>query len=291
LTNRTLASRPVDRLGLTLLLATGIHAALILGLSFDVDLPSSTSAEALSVTIVRNLRGSHKPDKPDFAAQANQEGGGAEETPVKPKTQLSPPSVQVGKQPARETLQGAPPRPARAEHRVLTAIRSPRRIGSETPAPPTPALSRPTAAEMLAQRSQEIARITAELDRRTEAYAKRPRRKFISASTKEVKYAFYQEAWRRKVERIGTLNYPEEAKRAQIYGTLVLHCAVRADGTVESIDIQRSSGIKVLDDAAVRAVRLAAPFAPFSPDIAAETDILDITRTFRYTSGNQLMSD
>jgi len=292
LTSHALGSRPADRLGLTLLLATAVHAVLILGLSFDPELMQSPRAEqSLQIRVIRHPREPQKPEKADFLAQVNQQGGGSEETAHMPTTQLSPPPTHLSEQAARATRRNAAPRRPRTERRLVTAIRASRKVASTPPTPPAPMTQRPSAAALIAQRSQEIKRITAELGRRTEAYAKRPRRKFISASTREVKYAFYQEAWRKKVERIGTLNYPEEAKRAGVHGTLVLHCAVRADGTVESLAIQRSSGIKVLDDAAVRAVRLSAPFAPFPPDIAAETDILDITRTFKYTTANEVTSD
>jgi protein TonB len=92
------------------------------------------------------------------------------------------------------------------------------------------------------------------------------------------------------VEKIGNLNYPEEAKRRKLYGNLLMHVAVRADGSVEKIRIRRSSGHKLLDDAAVRIVRMAAPFAPFPPEIREEVDVLDITRTWQFLDGNTLFS-
>jgi protein TonB len=128
------------------------------------------------------------------------------------------------------------------------------------------------------------------LSRKRELYAKRPRRKHISASTQEYQYAAYLEAWRRKVERIGNLNYPDEAKRRKLYGNLVLSVALRADGSVEEIRLTRSSGQALLDDAAIRIVRLAAPYAPFPKEIREETDILEITRTWQFLSDNQLFS-
>jgi protein TonB len=96
------------------------------------------------------------------------------------------------------------------------------------------------------------------------------------------------EAWRRKVERIGNLNYPSEARELGLFGSLILHVAVRADGSLEGIRVVRSSGHKVLDDAAIRIVELAAPFAPFPPNIKRETDVLDITRTWQFQRNNQL---
>ena len=149
---------------------------------------------------------------------------------------------------------------------------------------PGPRLS---AASILASRGEEIARLNAKLAEDTAAFASRPRRKAISASTQEYNYASYLEAWRRKVEAIGNLNYPEEARRRKLYGNLILQVGVRADGSLEEVRVLRSSGSTLLDEAAVRIVHLAAPFAPFPPDIRQETDFLDITRTWQFLSNNR----
>lgn len=149
---------------------------------------------------------------------------------------------------------------------------------------PGPRLS---AASILASRGEEIARLNAKLVEDTAAFASRPRRKAISASTQEYKYASYLDAWRRKVEAIGNLNYPEEARRRKLYGNLILQVGVRADGSLEEVQVLRSSGSTILDEAAVRIVHLAAPFAPFPPDIRRETDFLDITRTWQFLSNNR----
>jgi protein TonB len=98
------------------------------------------------------------------------------------------------------------------------------------------------------------------------------------------------EDWRGKVEKIGNLNYPEAARAQKLYGSLVLTVAIRADGSVESVQVDRSSGKKILDAAAVRIVQLAAPYAGFPPDIRRDTDILHITRTWTFTRGDELIS-
>ncbi|NEX22279.1 energy transducer TonB [Thiorhodococcus mannitoliphagus] len=160
------------------------------------------------------------------------------------------------------------------------------------PVPATQALeeteTRVDAAQILASRSLEIARLTASLEARSEAYAKRVRRKSVSASTRELKYASYLGGWARKVERIGNINYPQAAKQERIYGSLILHVAVRSDGSVEHIRVVKSSGYDLLDEAAIQIVELAAPFSPFPPEIAAETDVLDIIRTWQFMRGNVL---
>ncbi|HSO82581.1 TonB family protein [Thiocapsa sp.] len=161
----------------------------------------------------------------------------------------------------------------------------------EPPPPPDPMASRETpvdAAAILASRGKEIDRLTANLQAKTAAYASRVRRKSVSASTREFRYASYLGAWARKVERIGNLNYPQAARDQRMFGSLILHVAVRSDGSVEQIRVVRSSGYELLDEAAVRIVELAAPYAPFPPDIAAETDVLDIVRTWQFLRGGGL---
>ena len=133
-----------------------------------------------------------------------------------------------------------------------------------------------------------IASLSAELNHARAAYAQRPRRTFISATTQEYKYAAYMEAWRAKVERIGNLNYPEDARRNHLSGNLVLDVALNPDGKVRSVELRRSSGHKALDDAAVRIVQLASPYAPFPKEILQDTDILHITRTWQFLHDNRL---
>ena len=120
--------------------------------------------------------------------------------------------------------------------------------------------------------------------------AQRPRKKFIGARAKEHRFAQYVEDWRLKVERVGTLNYPEEA-RGRVYGSLLLSVTISADGAVDRVAVHRSSGHKLLDEAAVRIVRLAAPFAPFPPDIARDTDVIEITRTWSFTRADQVRTN
>ncbi len=153
---------------------------------------------------------------------------------------------------------------------------------AQTP-PPAPV---PTAATLVA-RSFAIASLDAEIEERENAIAKRPRRKFISASTREYKYAAYMEAWRAKVERVGNLNYPDEARRKKLSGSLILDVALNSDGSINEITIRRPSGQPVLDDAAVRIVKMAAPYAPFPEDFVKEVDILHITRTWQFQSSER----
>ncbi len=204
----------------------------------------------------------------------------------KPVTPTSPP-------PIPPTVLATPTSTSPHDIRPHPTVKpKPKPVTKPKPKPSPPAAEPPkrriSAAQLLASRSDEIARLTSELERKSAAYAKRTKRKAISASTTEYKYATYMEAWRRKVERIGNLNYPDEAQRKKLYGNLLLHVAIRADGSVERVRILKSSGHKLLDDAAARIVRMAAPYSPFPPDIHRHVDVLDITRTWRFLNSNRL---
>ncbi|MET0067749.1 MAG: energy transducer TonB [Candidatus Thiodiazotropha sp.] len=277
-----------DMLGLGLFIATALHAFMILGITFKPTDPAKPEfrQQSLEVMVVRRLAEPPKPDEEaDFLAQTSQTGGGEETERVKPQIAEAPlPSAPPQPRPVAKRPQEQPRTPS------LTAETSKQQVRAEPP-PNTPPPPLPSARQLLASKNLEIARLTAELERKTQAYAKMPKRKSISASTKEYKYAAYLDAWRRKVERIGNLNYPDQARRDKLYGNLVLHVAVKSDGSVEQIRVLHSSGHQLLDDAAIRIVRLAAPFSPFPQEIREETDILDITRTWQFLRSGQLFSE
>jgi len=153
--------------------------------------------------------------------------------------------------------------------------------------PEKPALPPTPSATALMTNSFKIASLSAQIRRKLQAKAERPRRKFISASTKEYKYASYMEAWRAKVERVGNLNYPEAARKKKISGSLILDVALNNDGSINQITVRRSSGHKVLDDAAIRIVELASPYSQFPDHIREETDILHITRTWQFLNDHR----
>ncbi|MGH8640620.1 MAG: energy transducer TonB, partial [Burkholderiales bacterium] len=127
--------------------------------------------------------------------------------------------------------------------------------------------------------------------REWENYQQRPRRRFIGARTQEYRFASYIEDWRSKVERVGEFNYPQAARNQKIYGSLVVTVSIKSDGTLERVEINRSSGQRILDAAALRIVQLAAPYAPFPADIAKDTDIIHITRTWLFTRSDQFVAE
>jgi protein TonB len=143
----------------------------------------------------------------------------------------------------------------------------------------------------LVEKSLEIARLEAQIRRDYQAYQERPKKKFVGARAEEYRFAQYVDTWRAKIERVGNLNYPEEAKSRKIYGSLQLTVGIKTDGEVESVEINRSSGKRVLDQAAIRIVRLAAPFDRFPDNIRVDTDILYITRTWTFTRADQVFAE
>ena len=143
----------------------------------------------------------------------------------------------------------------------------------------------------MAQRTLEVMRLEAQIAKDMDAYQKRPKRRFIGARAEEYRFARYVEDWRLKVERVGNLNYPEAAREQKLYGSLLLTVSIRADGNIESVEVNRSSGHRVLDAAAVKIVEMAAPYSSFPPDIRRDTDILHITRTWTFTKGDLLRSE
>ncbi|MBW9269759.1 MAG: energy transducer TonB [Candidatus Thiodiazotropha sp. (ex. Lucinisca nassula)] len=274
-----------DILGIGLFVATALHAFVILGITFKPFDPSKPEyqQQSLEVMVVRQPKQQPEEDEQaDYLAQVAQSGGGEKRLREKPQTPEPPAPPQATQPPPALQQPVSQTQPLTTEQsEQQAAVES--RIVERQPMP--------TARQLLNSKNMEIARLTAELERKSEAYAKLPKRKAISASTKEYKYASYLDAWRRKVERIGNLNYPDQAKRDRLYGNLVLHVAVKADGSVDQIRVLHSSGHKILDDSAIRIVRLAAPFSPFPNEIRKETDILDITRTWQFLRSGKLNAE
>jgi len=295
---------------LAVAIAVLLHLLLLLGVGFKMPEPRERPPGSIELLIVQQTGSGQMPPTPESVpAQADRAGetmvplpeldepqpaavsDGADSVDDSDQMKPEPPMAEL--LPAPEPASEPTPEPEQAPKPEQPLLEPeperPELLTTEQPAASTKDIApKVSAADILASRSAEIERLTARIDAETSAYASRARRKAISTSTREYRYATYMEAWRRKVERIGNLNYPEEAKRLGLYGSLILHVAVRADGSLDSVRVVRSSGQRVLDQAAVRIVELAAPYAPFPPDISAETDILDITRTWQFQRNNQL---
>ncbi|MBI3575577.1 MAG: energy transducer TonB [Gammaproteobacteria bacterium] len=275
-----------NRLGMSLFGSALIHLLVILGVGFTLPrLRSHEGLPTLEITLVQTHT-AKAPLDPDFLAQAHQDGGG--DSPKRDIARSPLPARELGEQRLRLPTLTPAPQPevtARRDTPDLFSQDAKTKIARPEPQPPRKVLQQTQPNPGLvarARRDAERAQLNAEISREWQTFQGRPRHKYVNARTQEYRYALYMDAWRAKVERIGNLNYPEEAKRRHLTGSLVLDVALKADGTVASISVLRSSGQKLLDDAAMRIVELASPFAPFTPEMRTETDILHITRTWKF---------
>lgn len=280
----TKAPGPSDRLAVTVLFSLLVHAVVALGVTFAPEDPAA-SMPTLDVTLVAT-RSTEAPDNPDFLANANQQGGGdqADARRLRQPVQGQTLDGDAAVEPEARPDDAPPPTPKAPTPVVTTKAESPVRAESPRAEAPEDQAPRLITGRELMQRSAEVARLAAEIDRRAEQYAKRPRRKFVDANTREYEYAAYMRAWVARVERIGNLNYPDDARRRGVSGSLVMTVAIRRDGSVERIDMIQPSGHRVLDDSAMAVVKLAAPFAPL-PRTEENVDVLHITRTWQFKQG------
>jgi protein TonB len=267
------------------------HAVFLLGVSFTLPDPSRLAApQPLEVTLV-NAKSQTRPKKADALAQANLDGGGNTDAPRRAKSPL--PVPKEAKESSNLTMaQKRVERLEREARQLMTQAKSKAAVPAvpDTPQPKEEPQVAPNTADIMS-RALEIARLEASISRQWESYQQRPRRRFIGARTREFRFARYVEDWRLKVERVGETNYPQAARDQRIYGSLVVTVSIKSDGTLERVDINRSSGQRILDAAALHIVRLAAPFAAFPPDIAKDTDIISITRTWLFTRSDQFVSE
>lgn len=275
-----------ERLSATMVLSLLLHGLLLVGVGFALE-DAAPVLPTLDV-IMTQTQSPLTSKQADFLAQADNQGGGEHDRANRPR------DAQVGQVPQEED--GVAPRPLRAqspapqpppEARIVTSPNAQDRTPMPLSQPQVEADDLPLGEEKIAH-DVEMARLAAEIHLRSQRYARRPKRKFVSASTREYEYATYLRQWVDRVERVGNLNYPDEARRRGIAGTLVITVAIRRDGSVERADIIQSSKIPLLDQAAMRIVRLAEPYPPL-PKTQDNIDVLHVTRTWQFLPGGQLV--
>ncbi len=243
----------------------------------------------LEVALV-NAKTLAKPSKADILAQANLDGGGNTDADRRAKTPLpvlpknSPDSAVAVATQKVEALE-------KQTKEMLTQLKSAPAVASiQKPSEAPEKTDLPSANELM-QRTLEAMRLEAQIARDMDQYQKRPKRRFIGARAEEYRFARYVEDWRLKIERVGNLNYPEVARQQRLYGSMLITVSIRSDGTLENVEINRTSGNRLLDAAAVKIVEMSGPFAAFPPDIKRDTDILYITRTWTFTKSDALVSN
>lgn len=287
-----LAAMPPAQRNFTLALtASLIFHAIVLSIHFRLPETLLRNTEnALEVVLV-NSKHAKKPKDAQVYAQTNLDGGGDSEKNDRATTPL-PPSATIREGNDVVEMQRRVARLEAEQKRIMTRLKAEaiQRTAQEQqhPAPPQ---SEPasTSGLDLASRALAVARLEAQIDRQANEYNKRPRKKNIGTRAEEYRFAQYVEDWRQKVERIGNLNYPEAAK-GRWYGSLTLTVIILSDGSLKDVEVNRSSGVPVLDEAARRIVRMSAPYATFPDDIKRDTDIIEITRKWTFTRADQLQT-
>lgn len=281
-----------ERFGFTMFVSVCLHAVLILGVGFTLYEQYETNTTSLDITLAQ-YRSNEAPENADFLAQANQQGSGnldeaaAPSTPVQSRfndDEIRDVSPFVQQQQANSA-------PANQEQ-ILARVSDNASLNNQEESSEV-ALQNEQGLENLSETefSDSIASLQAQLDLHRQAYAKRPRRYTISsASTREDRDALYMDNWRKKIEAVGNLNYPQQASANSLYGTLRVLVALRPDGSVNEIKIMRSSGYPILDSAVIRIVQLAAPFEPFPDGMSQDVDILEIIRTWQFHQGDTFSS-
>ena len=298
----------VERFITALFVSIVLHAVFLFGTYFKVpDAKQFKSNQSSLDVVLVNSKSLDRPRDPSVQAQSNLDGGGNTDEKRRAKSPL--PSLQDKVTELEQTaakMMEAARAPARDAAKVITSPHSDRRTNRQ----PTAALSdtagdaskdqtvqtytnplqSPLVNQVL-QRARQIASLEAQISKDYQAYQQRPKRKFLGARAEEYRFAGYVEDWRVIIEKIGNENYPEAARRLKIYGSLLISVAIRADGTVENIEILRSSGNKILDAAAIHIVDLGAPYPRFPQELRGEADVLHITRTWSFTQSDQLVSE
>ena len=280
-----------DRMSMTIFFALAIHAILILGISFDLMDNSNDVITTMEVTLVHQ-RSNDEPEEADYLAQENQLGGGSQQSKSRPSSPFSNPLPVPEKGFAPNSRQAMTPphiKEAKKQTEIMNVDRSDLKASDQKLKEESTVTTKSLTAAQLFERSQQIAKLSAEINKLKEAYQQTPKHTWVhGANAKKYRFASYMDAWRAKVERIGNLNYPAIVTRKKLTGSLLLDVAINPDGTIRSARITRSSGYRELDQAALRIVNMSAPFPPLTKEILKDTDVLHIPRVWRFQQGSRL---
>ena len=264
---------------------------MILGISFTAS-DSENLSKTLEVTLA-NYKSDKAPEEADYIAQANQEGSGTldEAKMLTTDVEADFQSNAINEASPQEQQASAPKKPQGQQQTVTTSAETKRKVSKEQTEPALQLDIPDGPQKSLLERSLEMASLEAKLDTLRQTYAKKPRVQRLTAmSTMAASDAYYVNSWRRKIEQMGALNYPREAENCFDNCRLRLLVAINPDGTIRELNILESSGRKVLDDAALRIVRMSAPFAPFTEEMRKDIDVLEIIRTWQF-KGNRYLSE
>ncbi len=281
-------SKQGTRMALALLASAAVHGMVLSTQFVQINPRLFEDANLPMEVVLVNAKSTESPLNPDALAQVNLAGGGNTDEDRRLKSPLPASSKsQAGSEEA--ALQARVANLEQQTRSLLSQLQPDGQLQNPPAAtPPTPTQPAIDPSQLNLQ-AREMAQMQARISQQWDEYQKRPKRAFIGANVREYAFARYVEDWIAKVERVGNVNYPEAARRQGIYGSLRLTVSIYADGRVEAIDVDRSSGSKVLDAAAIRIVELASPYAAFPDDMRKKADILSITRTWTFTRSDQLV--
>jgi protein TonB len=289
-----------NRLNYTLFIAVAMHAFVILGIGFSWANAPKKAAE-IEVTLAQ-FEAKKSNRKSDYLAQIDQQGSGdakvkkklSDEISLNPqltdtKSSASQQDTFASKISEETTFSDKLEQLFEKDISTFDVVNS---INSGYKLKVNPQQNDSPSASNAAQKTSLSAKIVAlqsQINLRRQKMAKAPKKRVISAvSTKSHQDAAYLENWRRRIVTVGNIHYPKAANEQKIYGRVRLMIAMRANGNIASIEILESSGERILDHAAIKIIRLAAPFAPFSPKMRKNTDILEIIRTIEFEKTTQI---
>lgn len=256
----------------------GAHASVLAVRFVDEALLRRRSSDTALEIILVNARSTMPPPKAEALAQANLDGGGANDSGRRTSPLPSSFEMRDG-----ESLEAARRRVEQLEQEQQELLARLATGEAVKHSPQKEQKQAQTDAGSEEQTREQLARMQAEIAKLVSDYQKRPRKHHFMPSTSEYRYARYVEDWRARLERIGNEHYPNEA-RGKFYGELRMTVVIRRDGTLLEAVVEKSSGSPVLDRAARRIVNLAAPYPPFPPELSRDTDVLEITRTWIFTN-------
>jgi protein TonB len=273
-----------------------VHVLVIVLVRFHpVDPRTLFNSAPLDIVLV-NAHSTRAPLKADQLAQANLDGGGnTDQANLHIKTPLPSQQIEQNSPELNVASRRVVEEEAR-QSRLLSQLESSTHLANDPAKPLTQPNDKGQVTDEQRRQASEIQRQEGEIAREIEAYQSKPHKAFVGARTKGVVEAHYVDDWRNKIERIGTLNYPTDGRGQRLSGRLMVTVEIRSDGSLVAVEVNRSSGNRELDEAALRIVRQAAPF-PRLPvgivDAAGKpADILAITRAWTFARGdNQLGGD
>ncbi len=276
-----------DRFGMTFFLATIFHGMVILGVTFSIAPPAdSKTTPALDVILVQTQSPNDVKDA-DYLAQVSQQGGGKAAEKARPRELFSAPTLSnqpgIAKQSSAQQIQKQKHNEQLA---LLTQDDAEYVINTEKKS--AKAEDNNIINESNTSRNTQTARLAAEISNSIEQQASIDRTRYLNSSTKAFTPAKYMHEWINRVERVGNLNYPDQARRKKLSGTLILDVVINADGKLLKTDLRQSSGHQILDDAAKRIVQLAAPFSAFSKKLRKEADVIHITRSWEFLNNSRI---